>query len=1286
MPLSSLASLINATPQNLWQFKGLSAAYSLLGGVPNIVGYRALIFSNNIANFGAGRNGPTFNEENVYINLVNALYQDNADAKTNFDGIVNAGETLSDKLSLVYNHIIAEGARTEAGRAYFTSQADFYAARAAELGIEGPNGAAVVGFAALMNIAVGNNVEGLGGSISSLLSAVKDGTAAIPESGNTLTPIETADGGNPSVITDDSVRSGSVTEDAETTTATGDLNHTDVDSDNDNDVWEAVTDAMPSTGGYGTYTVTAAGVWTYTLDNANADVSALADGATLDDTFTVMTEDGTPQVVTVTITGANDAASISGTTMAPVAVDIADASPATVTGDLNHTDVDSNNADDVWQAVTEATASANGYGTFTMTAAGVWTYMLNDENAAVDALAKGDRLTDTFTVMTEDGTEQTVTVKITDSLFTLLTIPRDELNGTPGQDFFNADINQSSFGTRSNTLTTGDIIDGLAGHDILQAQLTDRDDDEVQPDITNVEMIRIEVVNKSPELPDISDVTLDAKDIRGHDEIGSHYSDGDLVIENLTTFDNDGETRRPTADITITMDHTDNTNSDGDASDLTVYFDDNDLRKATVSQARFWLRDQNANGPGQPPLQNIDVTGIRFDWNGNEIRIEDAQVRANGGTYEAFMQDLQDELEQRIADGALPRGTKLELDYSQTSPVTLTGGRIDQVPSFLLTVPEGQITQPDFIRPPNISGNFNVFGRREAIESKEQALSVDIDLLKVGRGGDGGHLVIGAKSQDSGIEVFNVDVLGDEDESSNLEFLDTASRNAGADAFALRTINIETHADVQGDDVANLTIRGGSKSNLTAINAANFRGDLNLGSVGAQFTLQTAFVNVDTITATGGGNVKIQHWIREAADYGITTAGGVDIIQVRSDVNNGSINISTGAGDDTITLSGAGTTAATIDGGDGNDVIAGGAGNDRIDGGAGNDRIDGGAGNDRIDGGAGNDTLNGGDGNDTLNGGDGKDTLNGGDGNDTLNGGAGNDTLNGGAGNDTLNGDDGNDTLNGGAGNDRIDGGAGNDRIDGGVGDDVIDGGAGNDRIDGGVGDDVIAGGAGNDRIDGGVGDDTINLHSAGNDTITLTGARPGASFGNDEINGFQTAALFGSPDSRDKLDFSAFLTSRELDPGGVTTSEITVRLDFNDNDTLGGTGAGAEYSMVFANEVAVVRMTDDVGDRETFASLDAVTVEGLFNTDTGNPFGGDNDYGNLTNSDFVVKHDYLDSDFVGDAKAIFMVENAADQGEYKVFELSWNADGDGTDVDATLRGTLDFGSTLTGLDDFNLM
>ena len=53
--------------------------------------------------------------------------------------------------------------------------------------------------------------------------------------------------------------------------------------------------------------MTAAGVWTYTLDNANILGDALGVGDTLTDTFTLTTIDGTAHVVTSTIHGSSDA-------------------------------------------------------------------------------------------------------------------------------------------------------------------------------------------------------------------------------------------------------------------------------------------------------------------------------------------------------------------------------------------------------------------------------------------------------------------------------------------------------------------------------------------------------------------------------------------------------------------------------------------------------------------------------------------------------------------------------------------------------------------------------------------------------------------------------------------------------------------------------------------------------------------------------------------------------------------------------------------------------------------
>jgi len=204
-----------------------------------------------------------------------------------------------------------------------------------------------------------------------------------------------------------------------TPTASGTL--TDTDVDNAANAFAAVTSPTASAGGYGTFTMTAAGVWTYTLDDTNSAVQALNAGNTLTDSFTVTTVDGTAQVVTVTINGSNDAAIISGTTTGSVVEirGVVNATPGTQTATGTLTDTDLDNPPNTFTAV----SLPGGYGSFTMTAAGVWTYTLDDASSAVQALNVGDTRTDTFTVSSIDGTPQVVTITIHGPLVGTGTVP-----------------------------------------------------------------------------------------------------------------------------------------------------------------------------------------------------------------------------------------------------------------------------------------------------------------------------------------------------------------------------------------------------------------------------------------------------------------------------------------------------------------------------------------------------------------------------------------------------------------------------------------------------------------------------------------------------------------------------------------------------------------------------------------------------------------------------------------------------------------------------------------------
>ncbi|MEZ0468063.1 VCBS domain-containing protein, partial [Phaeobacter sp. SYSU ZJ3003] len=158
-------------------------------------------------------------------------------------------------------------------------------------------------------------------------------------------------------------------------------------------------------GTYGTFTLLAAGAWTYAADNTQAAIQSLGAGEELTDSFTAVAADGTEQVVTVKITGVNDVAVIGGAATGSVTEGAA--SILETSGTLTVFDADAG------EAVFTAQSSAVGtYGTFTLTAAGAWTYSADNAQAAIQELGAGEELTDSFTAVTADGTEQAVTVTI----------------------------------------------------------------------------------------------------------------------------------------------------------------------------------------------------------------------------------------------------------------------------------------------------------------------------------------------------------------------------------------------------------------------------------------------------------------------------------------------------------------------------------------------------------------------------------------------------------------------------------------------------------------------------------------------------------------------------------------------------------------------------------------------------------------------------------------------------------------------------------------------------------
>ena len=285
---------------------------------------------------------------------------------------------------------------------------------------------------------------------------------------------------------------GSVTEDTLPTTASGTINFADVDLNDTH-----IVSAAPAASGYlGTFTPTlsndstddGSGQVSWNFSVANSTLQFLAQNQTLTQTYTVTVSDNhggsVDQIVTITIAGTNDVPIIGGVHIGSVTEDVAvnGSGNLTTSGALTITDADQGQSNFTPQV---ATTGSNGFGTFTLDAAGNWAYIADNSQAAVQLLNSGQSITDLFTAVSSDGTaSQLVTVTING---TSDTDPNDfddqatggglmgnTYRGTPGVDIIPA-INQAQLiygGAGNDNITggnsgTGETIYAGSGDDII---------------------------------------------------------------------------------------------------------------------------------------------------------------------------------------------------------------------------------------------------------------------------------------------------------------------------------------------------------------------------------------------------------------------------------------------------------------------------------------------------------------------------------------------------------------------------------------------------------------------------------------------------------------------------------------------------------------------------------------------------------------------------------------------------------------------------------------------------
>ncbi|MFY2821494.1 VCBS domain-containing protein, partial [Achromobacter xylosoxidans] len=923
---------------------------------------------------------------------------------------------------------------------------------------------------------------------------------------------------------------GAVKEDG-TLVTTGQLTKTDVDT-NDTHTWSVNNEGK---GQYGTFTVDQNGKWTYTLDNTSTKVQALKEGETVTDTIKVTVDDGhggtAVKDITVTVTGTNDIAKITGQSTGAVIED----KTLVTTGKLTVSDADAGQS-----ALIAQTNVAGKYGTFSIDANGNWTYTLNNSLKVVQDLPPGAVLKETFEVVSADGTgKQLITVDVIGT------------NDAPVA----ADNATSVDAGSSHTFTAAEFNfnDGAEGNQLDSVIITRLPTDGTLT--LNGQAVSVNTVVSAADIaagklvytPSASgqdtsfgfQVRDDGGTANGGKDTSGDYNFA-IKTNNMITGENTGSgtgTNPPISggsgdDIIVGDKGGTVTNVEpGKNYNIALVVDTSGSMKWGLDGARDASYEQSRMKLVKDALINLATQLSKHDGVVNVALIGFSTAAGEpltiSGLTPAKLTTLLNAINALYADG----GTNYESAFNtavqwfngQNSQGSSTAAGFENLTFFLTDGNPTYYMTTDWWGNPTVGGSGSSTDKTTVQESlagfgpladvsKVHGIGIgpeiNKDLLQLfdNTGGSGATSYAGIGS---GSSATLADFNSNSTSSSNWNNLNIWSRsNDGSGSSIGRSGNTLQLVDVNG---GGHTVAGSPTFTTSSYVKFSFGVSTINFATGDSFSWSmqrwdgSKWVTVDSgkytaalsgsQTITTGlfppGSYRLVYDLSDNTDNGQSATVRIDNI-VQTSFTSSNV-VSSNGGDVDIVLK-PGDLDAALQGGKVNTDPAP-VGNDIINGGAGHDIIFG----DTIN----TDHLTWGDVAAGTHDGQGMKALvdyltfnlgrpatstdvysylkdhhadfnladdpRGGD--DTIHGGTGDDIIYGQGGNDTLYGDDGNDIIYGGAGDDKLYGGEGNDVLHGGSGNDTLEGGNGNDLLIGGKGDDTLIGGAGSDTFKWELGD-----------------------------------------------------------------------------------------------------------------------------------------------------------------------------------------------------------------------
>ncbi|WP_394134553.1 retention module-containing protein [Aliivibrio fischeri] len=459
------------------------------------------------------------------------------------------------------------------------------------------------------------------------------------------------------------------------------------------------TVSTTSTPLYGTFIVDpATGKWEYDLDNTLAQAIG-ADGAqeSLVIDVTDATGQVTQQIITIDITGENDAPVITGTTTADVKEGVVE----TVSGQLSATDAES---DPVGWQISSSSSATGVYGTLSINAAGLWTYVLTENST----LALATDTTDVFTVEASDGkggiTQQVITVAVAAPNVVQGVSGSDILTGTTNDELlFGNPLDLSDAGTADTFTWTNASIGGDLARDIIK----DFDVNSDRIDLTDIANITT-VWDSATLASQIQISEVDGSTEIYINEAGSTVQT--IVVDGVTLDELTGES---TSSMTDEEKLTSLTNSGhlvvsdtfGNEANNTLYASgQNDILTGGGGNDIFYFADEIAGSsasPAQTSIADFAVDGVAAN---NEADILDlAELLPDSIQANSTMDDMLQHINVNIDDSNSQTVLSVTDELGNQTDITLKG-----VDSTTLGISDlGSMSDQDILS--TLYNDFNMF-------------------------------------------------------------------------------------------------------------------------------------------------------------------------------------------------------------------------------------------------------------------------------------------------------------------------------------------------------------------------------------------------------------------------------------------------------------------------------------------------------------------------------------------------------------------------------------------------